>query len=60
MLRVYDGAVTFIGGTISKTSAVRERLLRFHVACRTCSCCALHVAHDGACRVALADAWWCR
>jgi hypothetical protein len=33
VLRVYDGAVTFIGGTISHTSAVRKRLPRFHVAC---------------------------
>ena len=44
-----DGAVTFKGGTISRTFAVRA--LRSHVACRKCSCLTLHAAHAGACHV---------
>ena len=44
VLRVYDGAVTFIGGTISNTSAVRKRLPRFHVACRVLQILMLYAA----------------
>jgi hypothetical protein len=34
VVRMDDGAVTFKGGTISDTKAVRARQLRSHVACR--------------------------
>ncbi len=47
---MYDGAVTFKGGTISSTEAMRVRLSRLHFPRRLLqtSHFALHIAHDGA------------
>jgi hypothetical protein len=49
VVRMDDGTVTFKGGTISRTWAVRA--LRSHAACRKRSCLTLHVARAGACHV---------
>ena len=46
VVRMDDGAVTFQGGTISNTKAVRARVA---FARRKCSCLTLHVAYDAAC-----------
>ncbi len=46
VVRMDDGAVTFIGGTITGAVAVRARVA---FARRKCSCLTLHVAYDAAC-----------
>jgi hypothetical protein len=45
VVRMLDGDIKFKGGTISNTTAVRERLSRSHVLCRMLMLHA-NVAHD--------------